>query len=184
MFRDTDDLKNWLKWKETCEFEQSLIFQMGILNKLVVYAQPMFGICSNCKTNSFCSVVYKYNTQFCVNFFSVSALGKQKIMVKKGPHECCDCVPDVPVLWICNVLYLSASPSVSPDLLFYQHFCKIMAFIKILTVKVSRASLASRLILLFSLRFKIILEWYLLYWWLCFIPLNKNKYRFVRTWPL
>ena len=34
---------------------------MGILNKLVVYAQPMFGICSDCKTNSFCSVVYKYN---------------------------------------------------------------------------------------------------------------------------
>ena len=108
---------------------------MGILNKLVVYAQSMFSICSNCKTNSFCPVVYKYNTQFCVNFFNVSALGKQKIMVKIGPHECC--VPDVPVLWICNVLYLSASPSVSPDLLFYQHFCKIMAFIKILTVKVS-----------------------------------------------
>ena len=135
MFRDTDDWEYWLKWKETCEFEQILIFQMGILNKLVVYAQPMFSICSNCKTNSFCPVVYKYNTQFCVNFFNVSALGKQKIMVKIGPHECC--VPDVPVLWICNVLYLSASPSVSPDLLFYQHFCKIMAFIKILTVKVS-----------------------------------------------
>ena len=73
------------------------------------------------------------------------------------------CVPDVPVLWICNVLYLSASPSVSPDLLFYLHFCKIMAFIKILTVKVSLSPLAPRWTLLFSLRSEIILESYLLY---------------------
>lgn len=108
---------------------------MGILNKLVVYAQPMFGICSDCKTNSFCSVVYKYNIQFQCELFQCFCFGKVENNGQKGLMNAC--VPDVPVLWICNVLYLSASPSVSPDLLFYLHFCKIMAFIKILTVKVS-----------------------------------------------
>ena len=39
-----------------------------------VYAQPMFGICSSCKTNSFCSGVDKYKIQFQCELFPAAAI--------------------------------------------------------------------------------------------------------------
>lgn len=40
-----------------------------------VYAQPMFGICSSCKTNSFCSGVDKYKIQFQCELFPAAGIG-------------------------------------------------------------------------------------------------------------
>ena len=48
-----------------------------------VYAQPMFGICSSCKTNSFCSGVDKYKIQFQCELFPAAAI-RYNVSPKSG----------------------------------------------------------------------------------------------------
>ena len=183
MCRDTDDWKYWLKWKETlCKFEQILIFQMGILNKLVMYAQPMFGICWSRKNKQF--LLGWLQIQRTVLVWTSSMFQLWESLAKTMNAVLCLVYLRSDVL---SCLSLSARLSVSPGLAVLSALLQNYGLHKNINSE-SESCLTRKPLFCFvrSRRILLVSIWklrYLLYWWRCFIPLNKNKYRFVRTWP-